>query len=95
MSRSHIDESNVEMTPLKNFSRSQSLTGRWRAMPRRTVSFIGGACNRWVRKRQGRHRGIYIVANKTEGQLTDQMAEAIDECRRWAVLRSEGGNTLN
>ncbi|CAM9177357.1 unnamed protein product [Ascophyllum nodosum] len=37
---------------------------------------------RWVRKRQGRHRGIYIVANKTEGQLTDQMAEAIDECRR-------------
>lgn len=38
--------------------------------------------NRWVRKRQGRHRGVYIVANKTEGQLTEQMAQSLEECGR-------------
>eukprot|EP00752_Nemacystus_decipiens_P003942 g3610.t1 len=37
---------------------------------------------RWVRKRQGRHRGVYIVANKTEGQLTEQMAQSLEECGR-------------
>ncbi|CAM9762087.1 unnamed protein product [Pylaiella littoralis] len=36
----------------------------------------------WVRKRQGRHRGVYIVANKTEGQLTDQMSQSLEECGR-------------
>lgn len=37
---------------------------------------------RWVRKRQGRHRGVYIVANKTEGQLTEQMSQTLEECSR-------------
>ncbi|CAM9317858.1 unnamed protein product [Ectocarpus sp. 4 AP-2014] len=37
---------------------------------------------RWVRKRQGRHRGVYIVANKTEGQLTEQMSQTLEECGR-------------
>lgn len=38
--------------------------------------------SRWVRKRQGRHRGVYVVANKTEGHLTEQMVQALEDCRR-------------
>lgn len=37
---------------------------------------------RWVRKRQGGHRGVYVVANKAEGQLNEQMAQALEECGR-------------
>lgn len=38
--------------------------------------------NRWVRKRQGGHRGVYVVANKVEGQLNEQTAQALEECGR-------------
>eukprot|EP00904_Undaria_pinnatifida_P010630 jgi/Undpi1/6698/HiC_scaffold_20.g09177.m1 len=37
---------------------------------------------RWVRKRQGGHRGVYVVANKVEGQLNEQTAQALEECGR-------------
>ena len=33
---------------------------------------------------------MYVVANKTEGQLTEQMAQSIEECGRCDPLKSEG-----
>lgn len=67
--------------------RSAEITAR--ANPPPFLSHVFDFCpkygDRWVRKRQGSQRGVYVVANKTEGQLTEQMSQALEECERYGL----------